>query len=361
MESPYLSTARILDVEQVSGRVTWRSPSNIAIVKYWGKHGVQLPRNPSISFTLDKSFTETSITYKAASDIDKGRIMFFQFNGEEDNSFIERVQRYFDGLNAYFPFLRQLDTRIETQNSFPHSTGIASSASAFSALALCLCSMERQLGLATLTDDDFFHKASYIARLGSGSASRSVYPLAAAWGRIPAISSSSEEEAVGLEQTISDAFNELHDSIIIVSNTVKSVSSSQGHKSMEDHDYANARYQQARNNCSRLLVSLKNNDWNLFGRICEQEALTLHAMMMSAVEPFILLQPNSLKIIQLVREYRKTMQQPLYFTIDAGPNIHLLYPSHIKSDVQSFIADVLSPYYESVIHDKVGNGPVLLD
>ena len=361
MKSPYLSTSRILDAEQVSGRVSWRSPSNIAIVKYWGKHGVQLPRNPSISFTLDKSYTETSISYKAASDIDKGRIKYFQFDDEENNAFVERVQRYFDGLNAYFPFLRQLDTRIETKNSFPHSTGIASSASAFSALALCLCSIERQLGLATLDDDVFFQKASFVARLGSGSASRSVYALGAAWGRIPAISNSSDEVAVGLDHSISKAFYELHDSIVIVSNAVKSVSSSQGHKSMEDHDYAKARYQQARNNCNRLLVSLKNNDWNLFGRICEQEALTLHAMMMSAVEPFVLLQPNSLKIIQLVREYRKSTQQPLYFTIDAGPNIHLLYPSNIKSDVQSFIIDVLSPYYESVIHDKVGNGPILLD
>ena len=158
------------------GSVTWRSPSNIAIIKYWGKHGIQLPRNPSISFTLSEAHTNTSIKYAPKTENHHQVTLDFLFANQPKEAFKVKIQQYFESLLEVFPFIKQLHFTIESNNSFPHSAGIASSASAMSALALCLCEIERQLFGNLISEPEFLRKASYLARLGSGSACRSVYP-----------------------------------------------------------------------------------------------------------------------------------------------------------------------------------------
>ncbi|MCB0685806.1 MAG: diphosphomevalonate decarboxylase, partial [Saprospiraceae bacterium] len=121
--------------DQISGNVRWQSPSNIALIKYWGKYGDQLPQNPSISFTLDKSFTQTKISYRFRPDRHSPISTTFLFEGKENAAFQERIERYLLKRKDFLPFLSDLHLDIESTNSFPHSAGIASSASAFSALA----------------------------------------------------------------------------------------------------------------------------------------------------------------------------------------------------------------------------------
>ncbi len=124
------------------GKISWRSPSNIAIIKYWGKHGVQLPRNPNISFTLDKAFTETTLAFKIKEKKDGEISLNFLFENTPNEPFRLKQLKFLRSIVHIFPFLTDYELDISSHNSFPHSAGIASSASSMSALALCLCEME---------------------------------------------------------------------------------------------------------------------------------------------------------------------------------------------------------------------------
>ena len=137
-----LPILKVLPQDFTPGQVAWTSPSNIALIKYWGKHGVQLPQNPSLSFTLNKALSRLTLSYEARSNLSTPFDLTFTYNGEEKPAFKERIEGFFKSVEDLFPFLRFLKIRIESSNTFPHSSGIASSASSMSALALCLCSVE---------------------------------------------------------------------------------------------------------------------------------------------------------------------------------------------------------------------------
>lgn len=341
------------------GQIVWRSPSNLAIIKYWGKHGVQLPRNPSLSFTLSASCTDTALAYEFREDADNHIELDFLFHGEENEAFKAKTLVYLDSLLPQFPFLKQLKLKIQTGNSFPHSAGIASSASAMSALALCLCSLEDAL-FGTLPDPDGFdRKASCLARLGSGSACRSVFPHAAVWGATPSVPGSSDEYAVPAGELLHPAFKDFHDDILIVSTREKSVSSRAGHALMEGNPYAEPRYIQAKNRLERLLEALRRGDLEEFGKIAEDEALALHALMMCSNPSYMLLEPGTVALIQKIRAWRADTKHPVYFSLDAGPNIHLLYPGDIVAEVRGWIEEDLKEHCADgwFIQDWVGEGP----
>ncbi|NRA49105.1 MAG: diphosphomevalonate decarboxylase [Phaeodactylibacter sp.] len=344
------------------GRAIWRSPSNLAIVKYWGKHGRQLPRNPSISFTLDRAYTETEVAYAPKKGADKGIELDFYFDGQPNEAFANKVKAFLGSITEIFPFLTQLAWTIRSTNSFPHSSGIASSASSMSALALCLCTIEDEL-FGTLRDDDAFRKkASFVSRLGSGSACRSVYEGLAMWGEMGEVPGSSDLYAIPMADQVHDVFKSYHDAILIVSKGEKSVSSRAGHGLMEGNIYAQNRYQQARQHMHDLLSALQTGDEEHFGRLLEGEALTLHALMMASNPPYILIKPNTITLINMVQAYRKETGHPLYFSLDAGPNLHLFYPDRIKEAVENFIHAELVPFCEEGhwIADQVGKGPIQL-
>ncbi|MEZ4948987.1 MAG: diphosphomevalonate decarboxylase [Saprospiraceae bacterium] len=362
MEIPdYNNPKLVLETSSLEpGHVVWRSPSNLAIVKYWGKHGNQLPKNPSLSLTLETAFTMTRIDYKAKESSDTNIELELFFENERNEAFEERVKKYFGSLTEIFPFLKQLSFTVNSANSFPHSSGIASSASAMSALALGLCSIEHEL-FGTLDDDNAFdQKASYLSRLGSGSASRSIFPGMSVWGKTSEVAGSSDYYAVPFENEVHDNFKNMRDDILIVSSGKKSVSSSAGHNLMDANPFAEPRYQQAVKNMMYLVPAIQKGDWDTFGKIAEQEALTLHALMMSSSQGYILMKPNSIKIMEMVRDYRKETGHPVYFSLDAGPNVHLLYPADIIHEVRSFVESQLVPLCEEgkYIDDYMGEGPV---
>jgi diphosphomevalonate decarboxylase len=342
-------------------QITWRSPSNIAIIKYWGKLGVQLPRNPSISFTLNNAFTEMTLEYQVKKAFDNKISLAFEFEERDKiEKFRQKIVAFLETQLPIFPFLTELDLKITSSNSFPHSAGIASSASSMSALALCLCSLENDyLGYNT-EGADFLQKASYLARLASGSACRSVYPTMAVWGECKDVKGSSDVYAVGFEAEIHDVFKSYHDDILIAATGEKSVSSRMGHGLMNDNPYASARYQQANERMSRLISALKTGDVETFGQIAEDEAMTLHALMMTTSPWFTLLKPNTLKMIEILRGWREVTKVPAYFSLDAGPNLHLLYPDAFEKQVKELIDNELKQYCENqrVIFDTVGQGAI---
>lgn len=347
--------------QDISGSLAWRSPSNIAIVKYWGKHGVQLPRNPNISLTLNNAATTTHLHFSRKAVADNKISLAFLFEGKENETFRLKQVRFLESLVPMFPFLTQLDLRIESSNSFPHSSGIASSASSMSALAMCLCDLEKQI-FGEDTEGGAIQKASYIARLGSGSACRSIFPTAAIWGVTEGVEGSSDEWALGFEAHIDPVFQTFHDDILIASRSEKSVSSRMGHGLMDGNPYAEPRYAQARSRQNAVLAAMKSGDIDVFGQILEDEALTLHALMMTSSPSFTLLKPNTLKMIEILRGWRETEKLPVYFSLDAGPNLHLIYPDSVKLQAKDLIENALRPLCEDglVIEDIVGKGATKL-
>lgn len=341
-------------------KVTWRSPSNIALVKYWGKKtGVQIPANASISFTLEHCYSETSVTLVEKESKSKDVELRFYFDGKENMAFRLRMLKFFDTLAKDFPLLQQYGLFIHSTNSFPHSSGIASSASAMSALSLCLCDLQAQLDKSKPSKDKFLQKASFYSRLGSGSASRSIYPGAAEWGKTKYVKGSSDDHAIPFEKNLHKVFKNYQDTILIADSAEKKVSSRLGHSLMKTNPFAKTRYEQANRNVKELAEALKKGDLEKFGHIVEQEAMTLHALMMASTPSFILIAPSTLSMIEKIKKFREENKLPVYFTLDAGPNIHLLYPNDIKRKVDHFIYNHLEKHCEQgkMIHDNVGKGP----
>lgn len=349
--------ARDLPLNERSGTVGWSCPSNIALIKYWGKKPGQLPMNPSLSLTLQEARTTTTIDYSYAPG-KKGLSFRFRFEGKEAPAFGERIGKYLESIKAQLPVLSRMYLDIESVNSFPHSSGIASSASAMAALALCLVEMETEVS-GSMDTEGFWQESSRLARLGSGSASRSLFPQFALWGQSPQWDGSSDEFAIPVKE-FHGTFLNLRDSILVVESQPKKISSSAGHSLMASHPFGKVRFQQARENLELLHSALVEGDWQEFLRIIEEEALTLHAMMMTSRPGYLLMQPGTLSILQLIREYREETGCRLGFTLDAGANVHLLHADADALQVEEFIRSELLRFCEDgrVIRDKMGEGPM---
>ncbi len=345
-------------VNQISlGKVTWKAPSNIALVKYWGKRVNQIPANPSISFTLDACTTTTTVSYNRLDK--KGNDFSFDLyvDSKPKPDFEPKVNTFFTRIEEYLPFLKEYHFIINTSNTFPHSSGIASSASGMAALALCLMDLEKELHLEM--DEGFFRKkASFLARLGSGSACRSIEGDLIQWGVHENTKGSSDLYGIQCPFEVNSVFKNYYDTILLVHKGQKQISSTVGHNLMHGHPFARSRFTQANENLLKLQSAFAEGDLGSFIEIVESEALILHAMMMTSLPYFILMKPNTLKIIQKIWEFRKQSGTHVCFTLDAGANVHVLYPENERESVFQFIKDELVAFCESgqYICDRIGSG-----
>ena len=340
----------------------WQAPSNIALIKYWGKHGNQLPNNPSLSITLNKAFTITKFQAVPKDNSDSGNSdisLEYYFEGKRYAAFENRIKSFLEKLCPDMPFLSEYHFTAESSNTFPHSAGIASSASSMAALALCLTELEQYHCGRFLPEEDFFRRASILARHGSGSASRSVYGGWVSWGKSDAIPGSSDEFASPLTLPVHSMFQYPGVAILVASSAKKSLSSSAGHQLMDQHPFAVKRYEQAHKNLVSLLNAIETGNFEEFATIVENEALTLHSLLMTSSPDGMLMKPASLQIIEDVRNFRKTTGTPVCFTMDAGPNLLLIYPNEVRDKVTTFIEDNLTRFCENGrwLDDGMGNGP----
>ncbi len=346
-------------IPKTKGRAAWESPANIALVKYWGKQPVQIPMNPSLSFVLKKSVVEIMMDYVIDPD-NSFKINRFTLNGKSNEPFSEKIEQYLGRLNSYFPFLKHTQLEIDSRSTFPHSAGIASSAAAFSALALCVCTIDARINEKKAEGDEFIKKASYMARLGSGSACRSLYDGMVLWGETPLVSGSSGDYAIRLsDERINNVFMKLNDAILITDSRTKKVSSTRGHALMDHHPCREQRKIQSGMNLEKILAALAEGDFTGFGEVMESEALGLHGLMMLSAPPYLLMHPNTICILEKIWGFRKETAIPAYATLDAGPNIHLIYPETVKDKVLPFIEQELTPYCEDKqwLDDRMGDGP----
>lgn len=333
----------------------WTCPSNIAFVKYWGKKPHQIPCNASLSMTLSKAFTKLSLDLQPKKFKSSEIECDYYFEGKKNEKFEHRVREFLKAQQVHFPFLEEFALHFQSKNSFPHSTGIASSASAFGAIALTLCDAKNQLSEVEMSPN-FMQEASNIARLGSGSACRSLFPSYALWGQTKDIANSSDEYAIPITDVHLN-FQNMCDAILIVDAAPKKVSSSLGHSLMNNHPYAAQRFIQANQRVSEMISVLANGDYERFIQLTESEALTLHAMMLTSNDYYLLMRPNTLVIIEKIFEFRQETKIPICFTLDAGPNIHLLYPNSYQEQVEAFLSSELKNHIQEIMWDKIGLGP----
>ncbi len=335
---------------------TWQTPSNIALVKYWGKSNPQIPKNASISFTLKNCHTTTTIDFEKKEKSESVDFDLF-FEGKQKEEFKPKIAEFFKRIQEYCPYIFNYKMTIHSENSFPHSSGIASSASGFSAIAMCLMSLEKELN-SVLTQEFINKKTSFLARLGSGSASRSIEGPLVVWGNHSEIEGSSDLFGVKFPYKVHPIFSNYQDTILLVDKGEKQVSSTVGHNLMHNHPYAENRFQQANDNLTKISKILQEGNIKEFINLVESEALTLHAMMLTSNPYFILMKPNTLEIINKIWEYRQEKNSSICFTLDAGANVHVLYPENEKETVNQFVKKELSQYCQKnqYICDTVGLG-----
>ena len=335
---------------------TWQTPSNIALVKYWGKSNPQIPKNASISFTLNNCHTITTVDF-VKKEKSSGIDFTLFFEGKQKDEFKPKIAEFFKRVQAYCPYIFEYDMIISSENSFPHSSGIASSASGLSAIAMCLMSLEQELS-SEISAEFMKKKASFLARLGSGSASRSIEGPLVVWGKHPEIEGSSDLYGVQFPHPVHAVFENYQDVILLVDKGEKQVSSTVGHNLMVNHPFAENRFQQANENLGKMSKILQEGNTKEFINLVESEALTLHTMMMTSQPYFILMKPNTLEIIHKIWAYRKEQQSNICFTLDAGANVHVLFPETEKKSVHEFIKNELTLYCDNsqYISDQVGLG-----
>ncbi|WP_294285423.1 diphosphomevalonate decarboxylase [uncultured Chryseobacterium sp.] len=308
-------------------------PSNIALIKYWGKYDNQIPANPSISYTLNHCKTNTTMEFLADQPFSVQTFLA----GNEEVKFAEKIEKYFRNIEQYLPWILQGKYIIKTENTFPHSSGIASSASGFGAIAKCLMNLDETFSGKT-TNEESLKKASFLARLGSGSACRSLYNGLVVWGASQVKGSSDLFAVPYPEDEIHEVFKNFNDWVLLIHEGQKSVSSTVGHGLMNTNPYADRRFQEARENFGPMKEILAAGDMEKFIRLVEHEALTLHAMMMMSDPAFILMKTGTLAVINKIWDFRRETGLPLFFTLDAGANVHLLFPNNGSEEtVKSFI------------------------
>ena len=340
-------------------KFSWSSPSNIALVKYWGKNKDQTPKNSSISFTLSSCKTKTSIEFSKIEKKLDAVDFTISYEGKIKNDFRPKIEKHFASIIQYCPYLLHYHLEINTKNSFPHSSGIASSASGMSALSLCIMSLEKEITKEEFSSDFFFLKASFLSRIGSGSACRSVYGGFNIWGKHKDFEQSSDLFSLQLNQSISTEFENFQDTILLVDENQKDVSSSAGHSLMDNHPFSVDRYMIANKNTSALKIILEKGNLFAFCELVEKEAMMLHSLMMTSSPSYVLMKPETLKIIDEIKSFRNMNKVPVCFTLDAGANVHVLYPEKDSKSVLDFINSKLSKYcfQGKFIKDHLGKGP----
>src|SRR5690606_35440219 len=164
------------------------------------------------------------------------------------------------------------------------------------------------------------------ARLGSGSACRSIEGDLVVWGTHPHIEGSSDVFGIKYPYMVHENFKNYQDTIMLVDKGEKQDSSTVGHNLMHNHPFAKQRFEQAYKNIEDLKYILETGNLKSFIELIESEALTLHAMMMTSLPYFILMKPNTLEILNKIWKFRAETNLHIGFTLDAGANVHILYP-----------------------------------
>ncbi len=324
-------------------RATAKAHTNIALIKYWGKRdeSLILPTNNSLSVTLDGFYTETTVAFDEALKQDTFTL---------DDQLITGVQ--YDRVTAFLQLLRNvagkedLYANVHSINKVPTAAGFASSASGFAALA---AASARAIGLS-LTDQEL----SRITRQGSGSACRSIYGGFAEW-EMGNHSDGSDSYAVPIAPA---EHWDMRVAAVVLNATKKKVSSREGMKrTVDTSPFFKSWVESNPADLSEIKAGIMQRDFTKVGEIAESNCLKMHATTLGATPPFTYLQDTTLTVMQTVQTMRAN-GIPAFFTIDAGPNVKVLYLPENEKNVEQTLRDI--PGVTDVILSKSGQGVTYL-
>jgi diphosphomevalonate decarboxylase len=318
---------------------TFRVGSNIAFIKYWGvsDQTLNIPLNNSISMTLADAHTTTTVAWDVDRRLSADSVTL---DGEElSPGKARRIVDHLDRLRA----LAGVDfcAQVTSANNFPTASGIASSASGFAALTVAGC--------AALNLDLDATRLSAVARRGSGSASRSLFGGFVEWHK-----GSGDGDSVAAQIHPPEHWD-LRDIVAVVSAEEKKVSSANGHLLALTSPLVEARSIRVTGWLDEVRQALAERDITRLGPIIELDALTMHSVMMTSRPSLLYWQPGTLAILHAVQRWREDDGVPVYFTIDAGPNVHLICEAEVAPEVESRLAQMSE--VESIITSRPGPGP----
>lgn len=294
--------------------VTARAHSNIAFIKYWGNQddALRLPVNPSISMNLADLYTDTTVTWDEMLASDE-----LTLNGEAaTDKALLRVSKHLDQLRQRLGVTQF--AKVTSSNNFPMGTGIASSAAAFAALT--------RAAVAAADIHISEQALSTLARLGSGSASRSIPAGFVEWHQ------GATHEASYAESVAAPDHWNLVDVIAIVSAEHKHTTSQAGHPTAKTSDLQHARVAGVGERLQICKQAILDKDFAPFAEVVEYDSNLMHAVMMTSKPPLFYWKPTTLTIMEAVRNWRDKDGVSVCYTLDAGPNVHCIC---ISTDAES--------------------------
>jgi len=285
---------------------TWSAsaPSNIAIIKYMGKAPGNLPLNPSLSYTTPDCYSTVSITVDpeaiedtwVADDPDSPLL-----TASERARFLRHVQL----IKAHYGC--EAHVVVRGKNNFPLGCGLASSASSFAALTQAVSA-----ACASLTDKTpaSVQQMAQWSRVASGSSCRSFYTPWSLWD-------GEQVSAVDLPL--------MRHMVVVVSADKKAVSSSQAHQRVLSSDVFMGRSNRANKRLEAVLLAFDHGNWRQIFELVWAEFWDMHALFETANPSFGYMTPGSIAVLNLVRQYWRQHNDGPLVTMDAGPNVHLLF------------------------------------
>lgn len=316
-------------------KVTVVSPSNIAFIKYWGKKNPELniPFNDSISMNLSDCLTTTTVEFNEKYKSDEITIDGKEVEGIKK----ERVVKIIDIVRGMSG--TSLFAKVVSKNNFPSDAGIASSAAGFSALALALSSA------CGLKLDQ--KKLSALARMGSGSASRSIPDGFCQWKK-------GKDNKTSYAVSIAKPdFWDIRDIVAVVSDSQKKTGSTEGHELATTSPYFANRIKNIEKRTAKLKKALLARDFETFGSLVEEEAVDLHVMAMTSHPPVFYWNKGTMEVMNAIFDLREKGTL-CYFTMDAGPNVHVICLGEDEKKVKSVLKKLPSVHF--VISNKAGKG-----
>ena len=286
-------------------KATAKAPANIAFIKYWGRKDerLRLPANNSISMNLSGVFTVTTVEFLTGLKKDEIEMIGEKFDQKSE----ERIVGHLDRVRRLAKI--KIRAKVVTKNNFPKGTGIASSASGFAALTLAAT---KAAGLQLNQK-----QLSILARQGSGSACRSIPDGFVEW------QAGHSNETSFAASLFSPGWWDIRDVIMVVEKAAKKVSSSQGHVLTKTSAFYQPRLAGIDRRIKKLKGALKKRNFKEFGEVVEQEAINMHSVMMTSKPALYYWLPKTMEIILATQSWREK-GLVVYFTIDAGPNVHLI-------------------------------------
>jgi diphosphomevalonate decarboxylase len=311
-------------------KATAVAPSNIALIKYWGKKDevLRLPENGSISMNLSNLKTTTTVEFNKNFKEDE-----IILNGQKEENVGSRAIKHLDRIRKIAKI--NYKAKVVTNNNFPTGTGLSSSASGFAALTVAAA---KAAGL-NLSEKEL----SILARQGSGSACRSIPNGFVEW-----LDGDTSDTSYGISLH-PENYWDIVDVVAVVSKNKKEVSTTEGQKLANSSIFFPIRLSKIKNKINLIKKYMEEKDFTKFGELVETEALELHAIMLTSTPSLIYLLPGSLRIMHMVKRWRQEGLQ-VYFTVNTGQDIHLICQ---KKDVEELVKkmETISEVQKTIIND----------